>query len=76
MPVKGGAFFGFAIVIAVALITWGIIAIVNEASPKGDSDDGDYTPPADGESDIQVGSHSAKFEEVPILLSKAKSLKN
>lgn len=55
MPVKGGAFFGFAIVVAVALITWGIIAIVNEASPDRDSDDGDeYTPPADGESDIQV----------------------
>ena len=56
--VKGGAFFGFAIVVAAALLTWGIIAIVNEATKSSGGGGGGsdiYTPP-DGLSEIQVSS--------------------
>eukprot|EP00752_Nemacystus_decipiens_P017703 g15872.t1 len=38
MPAKGGAFFGFAIIVAAALITWGIIALVDVADDSSDDD--------------------------------------
>ncbi|CAN0179533.1 unnamed protein product [Ascophyllum nodosum] len=64
--VKGGAFFGFAIVVAAALLTWGIIAIVNEAtkSSGGGGGGGDiYTPP-DGLSEIQDALNDASPGDV------------
>ncbi len=58
MPAKGGAFFGFAIVIAAALITWGIIALVDVAndrrSSSGDSGDDDASTRGTGDSEFQV----------------------
>lgn len=52
MPAKGGAFFGFAIVVAAALITWGIIALVEVADD--DSNDGSSSRSV-ADNDIQVG---------------------
>jgi len=53
MPAKGGAFFGFAIVVAAALITWGIIALVDVANDDSSSDDGASTR-GTGSSELQV----------------------
>lgn len=57
MPAKGGAFFGFAIVIAAALITWGIIALVdvaNDSGGSGGSGDDDASTRGTGDSEFQV----------------------
>lgn len=53
MPAHGGAAFGFAIIVAAALVTWGIIALVEVASDSSDSSD-DYAGSRDADSDLQV----------------------
>lgn len=53
MPAHGGAAFGFAIIVAAALVTWGIIALVNVASDSSDSSD-DYAESREADSDLQV----------------------
>lgn len=54
MPANGGAFFGFAIIVAAALVTWGIIALVNVASDNNDDSGDDYASAREADSDIQV----------------------
>lgn len=54
MPAKGGAFFGFAIIVAAALITWGIIALVDVADNDSSSDDGGSSSRSIESSELQV----------------------
>lgn len=49
---QGGAFFGFAIVLAIVLVTLAIVLIVEEANNDDSSDD--YAGPRDADNDIQV----------------------
>ena len=51
-PPQGGAFFGFAVIIAAALAAWAIIALVNVAEDEDSSDD--YARPREADNDIQV----------------------
>ncbi|CAM9272210.1 unnamed protein product [Scytosiphon promiscuus] len=61
MPPRGGAFFGFAIIIAVALITWGIIALVEVADDSNDSNDTNdsYDTSRDDDSELQTQLNNA-----------------
>lgn len=54
MPAKGGAFFGFAIIVAAALITWGIIALVEVADDDSSSDNNDSGSRSITSSELQV----------------------
>lgn len=54
MPPRGGAFFGFAIVVLVALITWGIIALVEVAQDDSSGDSGDFADSRDVDSELQA----------------------
>eukprot|EP00903_Cladosiphon_okamuranus_P017845 g16423.t1 len=57
MPAKGGAFFGFAIIVAAALITWGIIALVDVANDS--SDDGGSSSRSIESSEVQDAINNA-----------------
>lgn len=54
MPAKGGAFFGFAIIVAAALITWGIIALVDVANDSSDDSSDDSSSRSIESSELQV----------------------